>query len=120
MKKRKIWIGVGLVTLILITGFAVKKHREESKIVVLEKKAAIEVKEHSRDIKEIKITDFNELPAGVKKINYDVIETSGKKVKGNSFKMSDFGSESKSGLIGGKTETGVNVTYTNGKKEMIK
>ncbi|MGL5899349.1 MAG: hypothetical protein ACRCZW_06710 [Lactobacillaceae bacterium] len=41
MKKRKIWIGVGLVTLILITGFAVKKHREEIKIVVLEKKAAI-------------------------------------------------------------------------------
>ncbi|MDG4983953.1 hypothetical protein OGZ51_07330 [Lactococcus lactis] len=59
MKKRKIWIVAGLVTLILITGFAVKRHREEIKIAVLEKKAAIEVKEHSRDIKEIKITGFN-------------------------------------------------------------
>lgn len=100
MKKRKILIVAGLVTLILITGFAVKKHREE--------------------IKEIKITDFNESPVGVKNINYDVIETSGKKVKGNSFRMGDFGYESKSGLIGGKTETGVNITYTNGKKEIIK
>ena len=120
MKKRKRQIAAGLVILILMIGFGAKKYRAENEIVALEKKVAIEVKEHSRDIKEIKITDFSESPAGVKNINYDVIDTSGKTVKGNSFKMGDFGSESKSGLIGGKTETGVNVTYTNGKKEKIK
>ncbi|MDG4983858.1 hypothetical protein OGZ51_06845 [Lactococcus lactis] len=116
MKKHKMWISVGLAIVVLMISFGIKKHKEESKIVVLEKKAAIEVKENSREIKEIKITEFNESPAGVKNINYAVIETSGRIVKGNCIKMGNFGFESKNGLIGGKTEAGVNVTYTNGKK----
>lgn len=120
MKKRKRYIIVGLAVLVLSVGFGAKKHREDSNRIALEKKIAIEVKEHFRDIKEIKITDFNESPAGVKNINYDVIEISGNTIKGNSIKMGDFGSESKSGLIGGKTETEVNATYTNGKNEILK
>ncbi|WP_406835074.1 hypothetical protein ABLU29_02585 [Lactococcus lactis] len=120
MKKHKMWVSACLAILVLMIGFGIKKHKEESKIVVFEKRAAIEVKENSREIKEIKITEFNESPAAVKNIDYDIIETSGRTVKGNSIKMGNFGSESKNGLIGGKTETKVNVTYTNGKKEIIR
>ena len=127
MRKKRKWIIIGIIILILIIGFGGKKmldHQAEVKELAQEKQIALQAKKMFKDIKQIKIEKGFEGSPGSRWFGIDVIQENGNKFHAT-VQLNDSDSyytKGDSDAINqeGQTLNKVIVVFSNNEKEEIK
>ncbi|WP_251712853.1 hypothetical protein [Lactococcus ileimucosae] len=121
-QKKRITVGI-IVALFLILALALGEtlymRSKEHDRIELEKQTAIEIKDNVKNVKKITITDFYESSPGIKNVDFDVEETDGTVIRGNSIIVGSFGFHNGNGLKMGRTNEKVKVIYTTGEEAVI-
>ncbi|WP_202229974.1 hypothetical protein [Lactococcus muris] len=107
------------VILALAIGETLYMKSKEHDRIELEKQTAIEIKDKVKDIKKITFTALYESSPGIKNVDFDIEETDGTVIRGNSVIIGSFGFHSGKGLKMGSTDEKVKVIYTSGEEAVL-